>query len=262
MAHGIGWLWCSLWYTSTTLAAVYASIHPLLHLSWHHNNHQLTFEIIQDLGWTFTAADTLFSISAVIFLLLSSRYGHHYAPNATPYSGAFHLHSRNFFSNGEKRDKKYPTGFHTYYIPFALFISLISPALTSALACTYAAARWEIIYVCFAGYFIVFIVQIALETRFLNRNHMTSSIPFTFGLYRFWQLSRTLLTHGIIIMDENVMGRVHSTITSHQHDMDALGLNMIWMNVLVLLVFWIFDHAVTATLLPWMMNVHLLTKDA
>ena len=254
MAHGIGWLYCSLWYTSTTLGAVYTAIHPLIRLSENYENHQITS--IQDLAWTYTAADTLFSISAVVFLLLASRYGHHYAPNATPYSGPFHLHSRSLFSIGKTHDRKYPTGFHTYYIPCALFISLISPALTCVLASMYAAARYEIICACFAGYFVVFLVQIALETRFFNRNHLTSSIPFTFGLYRFWQLGRTLITYRIIMDDALDSGQS----ASHQHD-TLIGLNMIWMNVLVLLVFWTYDHAVTATLLPWMMNVHLLAKD-
>lgn len=200
------------------------------HRQWQGDEHHT-------LGISMISSDSGFSIASVLFLWCAEIYGKAYAKDALPYKGAFQ------HPGGGTRP---PEGF-SIYLPFAFLTTFIVPVLyVYYLTVYYRDPQGIAIIGSIVGYVIVFAVQIALETKLFNRKQMTSSVPFTFGLYRFWQLSRTLWLEYL---------RIHRTDGVTAAETPTLVV------LLCLVSFWIYDHGVTSIILPWMLNVQLLSEQ-
>lgn len=240
MTNQYGWLIASLWYTTALFATVYPCV-TYMSKSFEKNVAVLLLgDDVIPIGVICILADLGFGLSCYIFLQLAKQYGEQeYAPQAPKYLGAFQL-----YMDGTVR--KYPSGF-IRYLPFAFLLTFLLPALMG-LYLTCILGEVHIFLQSLAGYLIVFSIQIAMETtRLFNRNQMTSSVPFSFGLYRFWQIAR-----GLILCTQHLAADDTNTTQGAYRIAQAC--------LLMLLSFWVFDHAVTSTLLPWMLNVQCMAQ--
>ncbi|WPT11651.1 hypothetical protein PSENEW3n2_00005151 [Picochlorum sp. SENEW3] len=234
-----GWVIASLWYTTAVFAAVYPCV---THLSDTYGKENQTVVLLRNInipiGTLFLIADAGFGLSCFVFLQLAKAYGEQvYAPQAPRYPGAFQQRM-----DGTSL-KKYPSGF-LRYLPFAFSLTFLLPILVG-LYLVFILGEVQVFLQSLAGYLIVFSIQIVMETNIFNRNQMTSSVPFSFGLYRFWQIVR---------------GLVMCTLSASRDAQGACRISQACL--LMLLAFWIFDHAVTSTLLPWMLNVQCIETRA
>lgn len=224
----------SLWYTTALFAAVYPCV---TYLSDTYGKENQTVVLVGNIdfpiGALFIIADAGFGLSCFVFLQLAKTYGEQvYAPQAPQYPGAFQQRM-------DGTSRKYPSGF-IGYLPFAFSLTFLLPVLVG-LYLVFILGEVQIFLQSLAGYLIVFSIQIVMETKIFNRNQMTSSVPFSFGLYRFWQIVR---------------GLVMCTLSASHAALGACRISQACL--LVLLAFWTFDHAVTSTLLPWMLNVQCI----
>ena len=257
------WLLCAFWYLCTYSLAVYMPLSRLL------DHRPASGSTIASLPFHAVVWDCIFSVAVVIYLFSSEWYGKRYFPNAYAYPGAFRT------ASGDRRN---PYGFITY-LPFAFLLSFATPFVVFLYVCVVSSSITGAASV-LLGYLVFFSVQIALEVKYFNRKHMTSSIPFAFGLYRFWQLIRGTW-YTIVLMHASEAGGKTDSASWH-HDVDTswhmagsiqaaddsttsslpdsvTNILLVRYTLITLLCFWVFDHAVTATLLPWMLNGQLAT---
>lgn len=134
-----------------------------------------------------------------------------------------------------------PRGFAPGYLSFALVVSLMIPSVVLLLS---SGTSRPLAFATLGPYLLVFIPQIALETKYLNRSFMTPALPLLFMYYRLWQFIRSLQ-----LVAEHRKLEVHGAAGAGQH----------WLTtyLLSLLVFWVFDTGCTIIWLPWMFNWQL-----
>lgn len=144
-----------------------------------------------------------------------------------------------------------PQGF-PFYLALAFVVTVIAPTAVLAsclLAHTPPAVTKALAAATLGPYLLVFVPQILLETRFLNRSFMTPVLPVLFAYYRFWQFIRSL---GLI--------RSVAAAVAQQGRPSWL------LHYLVsLMAFWAFDTACTIVWMPGMyewqlQDVQLLTR--
>jgi hypothetical protein len=139
-----------------------------------------------------------------------------------------------------------PRGFAPGYLGFALVWSLIIPAvlllLSSGRACQ------PLVYATLGPYLLVFVPQIALETKYLNRSFMTPVLPLLFMYYRLWQFVRSL-----------ALVAAHTGAAAEAAAAAGTAQQQHWLTsyLMSLLVFWVFDTGCTMLWLPWMYDWQL-----
>ncbi|WIA07938.1 hypothetical protein OEZ85_007415 [Tetradesmus obliquus] len=130
---------------------------------------------------SYAITDATFVLGSLLFLYVAIKYGDTRKERPAPYPGAW------VEADGRQHA---PRGFAPGYLGFALVWSLIIPAavllLSSGQACQPLAAAT------LGPYLLVFVPQIALETKYLNRSFMTPVLPLLFMYYRLWQFVRSL----------------------------------------------------------------------
>ncbi|KAF8072349.1 hypothetical protein HT031_000008 [Scenedesmus sp. PABB004] len=189
----------------------------------------------------FFATDALFVAGALAFLWIAQCYAESRAAQLgdgppAPYPGAW-----------VERDGRQvtPRGFAPGYLGLALLLSLLAPgaALCAALALGRGGGGGGgsagLAAATLGPYLAVFLPQIALETRVLNRSVMTPVLPLLFWPHRLWQLLRGL-----------ALAARHA---------DAHGGEGGWLvpALLGLLSFWVFDSACTLLWMPGMYDWQL-----
>ncbi|KAF6252930.1 hypothetical protein COO60DRAFT_483882 [Scenedesmus sp. NREL 46B-D3] len=129
-------------------------------------------------AWT----DAAFVVGSLLFLYIAAEYGRTRSKERpAPYPGAW---------VGRDGRQHAPRGFAPGYLGFALLWSLIIPAVLLLLSTGYACQ--PLVYATLGPYLLVFVPQIALETKYLNRSFMTPVLPLLFMYYRLWQFVRSL----------------------------------------------------------------------
>jgi hypothetical protein len=134
-----------------------------------------------------------------------------------------------------------PRGFAPGYLGFALVVSLIIPA--ALLLLSTGRTCQALVYATLGPYLLVFVPQIALETKYLNRSFMTPVLPLLFMYYRLWQFIRSLA-----LVAAHSSGAA-SSAPQQQHWLTSY--------LMSLLVFWVFDTGCTMLWLPWMYDWQL-----
>jgi hypothetical protein len=127
-----------------------------------------------------------------------------------------------------------PQGFPSY-LTLAFVTTIIVPTL--ALAACLAAGSAEVKALAaatLAPYLLVFLPQILLETKYLNRSFMTPVLPVLYAYYRFWQFIRSL---ALVAAHGDSAGGQHSWLLYY---------------LLSLMCFWAFDTGCTLVWLPGM----------
>jgi hypothetical protein len=138
-----------------------------------------------------------------------------------------------------------PRGFAPGYLGFALVWSLIIPAVLLLLST--GRTCQPLVCATLGPYLLVFVPQIALETKYLNRSFMTPVLPLLFMYYRLWQFVRSLAlvaAHTAAAAAEAAAGSA-----TQQHWLTSY--------LMSLLVFWVFDTGCTMLWLPWMYDWQL-----
>jgi hypothetical protein len=136
-----------------------------------------------------------------------------------------------------------PRGFAPGYLGFALVWSLIIPAVLLLLSSGHACQ--PLVYATLGPYLLVFVPQIALETKYLNRSFMTPVLPLLFMYYRLWQFVRSLA----MVAAHTAAGAAAAGSPQQQHWLTSY--------LMSLLVFWVFDTGCTMLWLPWMYDWQL-----
>jgi hypothetical protein len=110
-----------------------------------------------------------------------------------------------------------------------------------------------------APYLLVFLPQILLETKYLNRSFMTPALPVLYAYYRFWQFVRSVA----LVASVGAAAAADKT----EGTPAAAGGVCTWLlyYLLSLLCFWVFDTGCTMVWLPGMyewqlQDVGLLTR--
>ncbi len=179
-------------------------------------------------------ADAVFAVGSLLFLRICQAYGStRGAGEPAPYPGAWRTRA------GQQR---LPCGFAPFYLALALVVVAVLPAacLMGALAARGITAALGMAVL--PGYLCVFLVQAALETRWLRRSFMSPALPGLFMPYRLWQLLRGL----------GLTSRVAGCTPTGQ-----LGAGLLHSCLLLLLLFWAFDTGATLLWLPWMYDWEL-----
>lgn len=140
-----------------------------------------------------------------------------------------------------------PQGFPSY-LALAFVVTVIVPTIVLA-GCLLSSSDTTkaLAAATLAPYLVVFLPQILLETKFLNRSFMTPVLPVLFAYYRLWQFIRSLsLVAGV----QSAPAGQHAWLVYY---------------LLSLLAFWVFDSGCTMVWLPGMyewqlQNVALLTR--
>lgn len=145
-------------------------------------------------------------------------------------------------SDGHQRA---PRGFAPGYLGFALFISLIIPSAVSLYVLvasnTNSSISRPLVCATLVPYLLVFVPQIILETKYLNRSFMTPVLPVLYMYYRLWQFIRSL---GLVAKYESdIVGGVAASLLKAY--------------LVSLLMFWVFDTACTMVWMPWMYDWQL-----
>lgn len=150
-----------------------------------------------------------------------------------------------------------PQGF-PFYLALACIISVVFPSLVLA----YCLLKDDPVLkalgcATLAPYLLVFLPQILLETKYLNRSFMTPALPVLYAYYRFWQFVRSI----------GLVASVGAVAQITQGPTAAAGGAYSWLlyYLLSLLCFWAFDTGCTMVWLPGMyewqlQDVGLLTR--
>uniref|UniRef100_A0A383VBX7 Uncharacterized protein n=1 Tax=Tetradesmus obliquus TaxID=3088 RepID=A0A383VBX7_TETOB len=181
---------------------------------------------------SYAITDATFVLGSLIFLYVAIKYGDTRSKQRpAPYPGAW------VEADGRQHA---PRGFAPGYLGFALVWSLLIPAavllLSSGQACQ------PLVAATLGPYLLVFVPQIALETKYLNRSFMTPVLPLLFMYYRLWQFVRSLAL---------VAAHTAAAASSQQQQ------HWLTSYLMSLLVFWVFDTGCTLLWLPWMYDWQL-----
>jgi hypothetical protein len=139
-----------------------------------------------------------------------------------------------------------PRGFAPGYLGFALVWSLIIPAVLLLLSSGHECQ--PLVYATLGPYLLVFVPQIALETKYLNRSFMTPVLPLLFMYYRLWQFVRSLA----LVAAHTAAGAAGAATAGSPRQQHWLTSYL-----MSLLVFWVFDTGCTMLWLPWMYDWQL-----
>jgi hypothetical protein len=107
-----------------------------------------------------------------------------------------------------------------------------------------------LVYATLGPYLLVFVPQIALETKYLNRSFMTPVLPLLFMYYRLWQFVRSLA----LVAAHTAAGAAAAAAAAAGNATQQHWLTSYLMS---LLVFWVFDTGCTMLWLPWMYDWQL-----
>jgi hypothetical protein len=132
-----------------------------------------------------------------------------------------------------------PQGFPSY-LTLAFVTTVIVPTLALAACLVGGSAELKALAAStLAPYLLVFLPQILLETKYLNRSFMTPVLPVLYAYYRFWQFIRSL---ALVSAHGGSAGGQHSWLLYY---------------LLSLMCFWVFDTGCTMVWLPGMFEWQL-----